>query len=76
MQKKYVVRLTDAEREALSVLSKKKHVSSQKVRRARVLLKADADGPDGPTRKLPRRSAAAPRPWRTSGNGSSRRDLN
>ena len=36
MQKKYVVRLTDTEREALSVLVKKKRVSSQKVLRARV----------------------------------------
>ena len=45
MQKKYVVRLTDAEREILNGLFKKKHVSSQKVLRARVLLKADSDGP-------------------------------
>ncbi len=45
MQKKYVVRLTDAEREILDVLVKKKRVSSQKVLRARVLLKADCDGP-------------------------------
>ena len=45
MQKKYVVRLTDAEREALNSLVKKQRVSSQKVQRARVLLKADADGP-------------------------------
>ena len=46
MQKKYVVRLTDAEREALNCLVKKQRVSSQKAHRARVLLKADADGPD------------------------------
>ena len=45
MQKKYVVRLTDAERATLNVLLKKKRVSSQKVLRARVLLKADSDGP-------------------------------
>ena len=45
MQKKYVVRLSDAEREILVALVKKKRVSSQKVLRARVLLKADADGP-------------------------------
>jgi hypothetical protein len=45
MQKKYVVRLTDAERDALNVLLKKKRVWSQKVLRARVLLKADSDGP-------------------------------
>ena len=47
MQKKYIVRLTDAERETLNRLVKKRRVSSQKVRRAQVLLKADADGPNG-----------------------------
>jgi hypothetical protein len=46
MQKKYIVRLTDAEREILSRLVKQRRVSSQKVRRAQVLLKADADGPN------------------------------
>jgi hypothetical protein len=46
MRKKYVVRLTDVEREALNSLVKKQRVSFQKVHRARVLLKADADGPD------------------------------
>jgi hypothetical protein len=45
MQKRYIVRLTDAEREVLNVLVKKKRVSSQKALRARVLLKADSDGP-------------------------------
>src|SRR5260221_8053983 len=44
MQKKYIVRLTDAEREMLAGLLKKKRVAAQKVRRARILLKADADG--------------------------------
>ena len=46
MQKKYIVRLTDEERETLNLLVKKRRVSSQKVRRAHVLLKADADGPN------------------------------
>ncbi len=46
MRKKYVVRLTDAERELLIGLLKKQRVSAQKVRRARMLLKADADGPN------------------------------
>ena len=46
MQKTYVVRLTDGEREVLNGLVKKQRVSSQKVLRARVLLKADAEGPD------------------------------
>lgn len=46
MQKKYIVRLSDAERETLNRLVKQRRVSSQKVRRAQVLLKADADGPN------------------------------
>ena len=46
MQKKYVIRLTDAERETLNRVLKMKRVSSQRVRRARILLKADADGPN------------------------------
>lgn len=46
MRKKYVVRLTDAERGLLTGLLKKQRISAQKVRRARMLLKADADGPN------------------------------
>jgi Homeodomain-like domain len=46
MQKKYIVRLTDAEREILNGLVKKRRISVQKVLRAQVLLKADADGPN------------------------------
>src|SRR6202162_949413 len=45
MQKKYVVRLTDAERATLTEVVKKLKGSSQKVSRAQILLKADADGP-------------------------------
>ena len=45
MQKKYIVRLTDEERETLRDVIKRLKGSSQKVRRAQVLLKADADGP-------------------------------
>jgi len=45
MRKKYIVRLTDAERETLRQVFAKFKGSSQKVRRAQVLLKADADGP-------------------------------
>lgn len=45
MQKKYIVRLSDAERRALHEVITKLKGSSQKVRRAQVLLKADADGP-------------------------------
>jgi transposase len=45
MPKKYIVRLSDVERDALAGVIKKLRGSSQKVRRAQVLLKADADGP-------------------------------
>jgi len=45
MRKKYIVRLTDAERATLAEVVKRLKGSSQKVRRAQVLLKADADGP-------------------------------
>ena len=45
MQKIYIVRLTEAERESLKQVVKKLKGTSQKVRRAQILLKADADGP-------------------------------
>jgi Homeodomain-like domain len=45
MNKKYVVRLTDQERDELTAVIKKLKGTSQKVRRAQILLKADADGP-------------------------------
>lgn len=45
MQKKYVVRLTEEERGELQEVIKKLKGTSQKVRRAQILLKADADGP-------------------------------
>jgi hypothetical protein len=45
MQKKYIVRLTDSERATLTEVVKKFQGSSQKVRRAQILLKADGDGP-------------------------------
>ncbi len=46
MQKKYIVRLTDEERDELTQVVKKLKGTSQKVRRALILLKADADGPN------------------------------
>jgi hypothetical protein len=46
MLKKYIVRLTDEERETLRRVIKQLKGSSQKVRRAQILLKADADGPN------------------------------
>ena len=45
MNKKYIVRLTDEERNELTAVIKKLKGTSQKVRRAQILLKADADGP-------------------------------
>jgi transposase len=45
MLKKYIVRLTDPERQTLAQVVGKFKGSSQRVRRAQALLKADADGP-------------------------------
>ncbi len=52
MQKQYIVRLTEAERATLGEVVKKFRGSSQKVRRAQVLLKADADGPQWTDAKI------------------------
>ena len=46
MNKKYIVRLTAEERNELVAVIKKLKGTSQKVRRAQILLKADADGPN------------------------------
>jgi len=45
MNKRYVARLTDQEREKLTALVSKGKAAARKLTRARVLLKADADGP-------------------------------
>lgn len=45
MNKKYIVRLTDGEREELTALVSKGKAAARKLTRARVLLKADAGGP-------------------------------
>ena len=52
MKKKYIVRLSDEERETLHTCVKKLSGSSQKVRRAQILLKADTDGPNWPDKKI------------------------
>lgn len=44
-EKKYIVRLTDSERKDCAKVIGKLKGTGQKVRRAQVLLKADADGP-------------------------------
>lgn len=46
MRKLYVVRLTDQERAVLQGVIRKLKGTGQKVRRAQILLKADADGPN------------------------------
>ena len=45
MNKKYIVRLSDEERQACEAVVKKLSGSSQKVRRAQILLKSDSNGP-------------------------------
>jgi hypothetical protein len=45
MQKRYLVRLSESEKEQLRAVIKKLSGSSQKVRRAQILLKADIAGP-------------------------------
>lgn len=52
MKKKYIVRLTEQERETCCEVIKKLKGTSQKVRRAQILLKADADGPAWTDRKI------------------------
>jgi hypothetical protein len=52
MNKKYIVRLMDEERNGCHAIVKKRKGSSEKVRRAQILLKADADGPGWPDVKI------------------------
>src|SRR2546428_13970939 len=52
MYKKYIVRLSDEERGICQEVIKNLKGSSQKARRAQILLKADADGPGWPDAKI------------------------
>lgn len=52
MQKKYIVRLSADERKQLRAVIKKLSGSSQKVRRAQILLKADAEGSNWTDRQI------------------------
>jgi hypothetical protein len=52
MNKKYIVRLSDEERGACQEVVKRLKGASQKVTRAQILLKADADGPAWPDAKI------------------------
>ena len=52
MHKKYIVRLSESERsEAISIIKRLKG-SSQKVRRAQILLQSDANGPNWPDARI------------------------
>ena len=52
MAKKYVVRLTDEERGVCAETVRRLSGGSEKVRRAQVLLQADADGPGWSDRRI------------------------
>ena len=52
MVKKYIVRLSEEERGLLGDIVKKLKGTSQKVRRANILLKADSDGPNWSDAKI------------------------
>jgi len=65
MEKKYIVRLTDAERATLRDVIRKLKGSSHKVRRAQILLKADADGPAWTDKRIAEAFDCRTRPWRT-----------
>jgi len=49
---KYIVRLSEEERQELQTIVKKRKETSQKVKRAIVLLKADVDGPNWTNEKI------------------------
>lgn len=52
MQKKYIVRLTSDERAQLQEVIRKLKGSSQKLKRAQILLKADTHGPNWTDQKI------------------------
>ena len=52
MNKKHIVRLTAQERDELATVIKKLKGTSEKVRRAQILLKADVDGPNWTDRRI------------------------
>jgi Homeodomain-like domain len=52
MNKKYIVRLSDEERGVCQEIVKRLKGTSEKVKRAQILLKADADGPAWPDAKI------------------------
>ena len=52
MQKKYIVRLSAEERDTLKRVVKKLQGTSQKVRRAQILLQADVNGPNWTDKRI------------------------
>jgi transposase len=52
MQKRYIVRLTESEREICGNVIRRLKGTGEKVRRAQMLLKADADGPAWTDRQI------------------------
>jgi Homeodomain-like domain len=52
MNKKYIVRLSDEERGVCQDVVKRLKGTSEKVKRAQILLKADVDGPGWPDTKI------------------------
>ena len=71
MEKRFIVRLDEVERVELEQVVSKLSGCCQKVRRANMLLQADANGQGGPTNGSLKLIDAEPRLWRMSGNGSS-----
>jgi len=69
MQKKYVVRLTDDERDQLRDVVRKLKGTSQKVKRAQILLKADVNGPRGRIGRLRRHLIVGCKPLKTFVSG-------
>ena len=59
--KKYIIRLSIEEKEILENVIKKLKGSSQKVHRAHILLKADADGPNWTDAKIAEAFSCSPR---------------
>jgi transposase len=61
MQKKYVVRLTMAERTSLEAMVKKGKVAAYKIKHANILLAADVTGPAWPDRQIAEALSCHPR---------------
>ena len=65
MQKKYIVRLTGEERCELQEVIRKLKGTSQKGRRAQLLLKADAEGPAWSDSRIAMRLGSLPKGYAT-----------